>query len=150
LPFALEAHSYAVDIVFADVDRQVFAPPVGNPLETQAAAGFYLGDAVGTTAQRRLEAGTGEVTPAPVVPGQHRQLAKVKNLLAGGRLLEDEAYPQRCKNTDPRHVLQVVAVLWVSVFFQGAPGKLDIGCRDWPVIMKAGLLAQVEHHPAQI
>ena len=88
-----------VEVVGADVDRQILAPIVGHALVGNGAAGHDRLDLVGAGAERRLERALADVALVavgvgafPVVLGQHQQLADDVRQLAVARLVEGEGH----------------------------------------------------------
>lgn len=89
----VEVHHDPVEIVFAAVHRQFFAPPALHAFEHQAAPGIDLDDAIGTAAQRRGEGGGAEVAILPVMLRQHRKLAQAQDQQRVAGAPQDETHP---------------------------------------------------------
>ncbi|CAM5208316.1 hypothetical protein BTHI11S_03944 [Bosea thiooxidans] len=73
LPVAEILPAHAVEIVGADIHRQVLGPIVRHALELDEAALLEASDLVGARAERRLQRRGGEVARRPVFLREHRQ-----------------------------------------------------------------------------
>ena len=146
----VEVHHDPVEIVFAAVHRQFFAPPALHAFEHQAAPGIDLDDAVGAAAQRRGEGGGAEVAILPVMLRQHRKLAQAQDQQRVAGAPQDETHPVGGEDIDPLHLLQVGAVHRVPLLDQGAIGKGHVAGGDRPAVVEACFRPQVEYHPAAV
>ena len=147
---AIELHFDLVVVIETLVDRQVFAPVILDPFKHQLPPRRNLGDAVGPTAQGRLEGGGLEVTVFPIVLGQHRQLAQAQDQQGVAGALEHKADTVWVEYVDPGHFLQVGAVLRVAFGQQGAIGERHVIGGNRLAVVKARFGAQVEHHPTAV
>ncbi|MNO95760.1 hypothetical protein D3C76_874070 [compost metagenome] len=138
------------EVVFAAVDRQVLAPVILDPFKHQTPPRLDLSDAVGATAQRRLEGGGLEVAAFPVMRRQHRHLAQAQDQQRIAGALEDEADAPGREDVHPLNFLQAGAIERMAMPEQGAVGEFHVPAGDRPAVMEARLRTQVEHHPAAV
>ncbi len=82
--------------------------------------------------------------------GQYRQLAQAQDQQGVAGALEHETDAMPVEDVDPRHFLQVGAVLRVAFGQQRAIGKCHVIGGDGFAIVEARFRAQVEHHPAAV
>jgi hypothetical protein len=71
-----------VEIIVADVDRQIAPPVILDPLQLDEAPGLEALDPVGTAAERRLQRGLFEIAGFPVMLRQDRHLPDEQRQLA--------------------------------------------------------------------
>ena len=145
-----------IEIVRADVRRQIGAPMVGHPLEGQGRSRVHVGDAIGARAERRLQRGRGDVAriavrvgSRPPVSRHHQQLADdMRQFLVAGPV-EGEADRARIERLGRRHML-IVEPQGGIVVDLGIERPDHIVGRDRFAVMPARALAQAIFDPGVI
>ena len=117
----------AVEVVGADVDRQVLAPVVGVAAVLDRLAGLDVGDDVLAGADRRHQRRVGEFDAGVVVLGQDRQAAGELRQVAGrGAGLEGELDAVRVERLDRLDVLERDLVGGLALLQEHLPGEDDV------------------------
>ena len=134
----------AVEIVLADIDRQVCTPPVLHPVDLDVASRFEGADAVGSTAQGAFQRGLGEIARRPPFFRHHRQLTGDVGKLAVRRTGELELHLVRPQFHGARDILVIEAVKRRAVLLEGLERPDHVVGGDGGAVVKPGFGPQRE------
>ncbi|MET3893686.1 hypothetical protein ABIE41_004762 [Bosea sp. OAE506] len=144
LPVAEVLPAHPVEIVDADIHRQVAPPVVRHALELDEAALFEASDLVGARAERRLQRRGLEIAGRPVFLREDRQPGddQVQIAAALGRQLGDEdVVALGCGGGE---LVQHQTVGGVPLALQQVHAEGDVAGADAAAVMEAGLRPQPE------
>ncbi len=137
-----------VEIVATTADRQIARPPVGVPLEGDAAAVVDAPDTVRPAADRLVEASAvGKIALLPVVFGQYRQAGEVQRQGAPVVGLEVEAHAVRAFHDDGGDIGELGAVLEAALAHQQLEGEAYVLGAHRLAIGECGARVDLETQP---
>jgi len=139
-----------IEIIAADVDRQILAPIIRDPFIGDIPVGLEFLDPVGTAAQRRFQGGLGKITGFPVMFRQHRQLADDQGQFPVFARLEGELDGAPVQLFRFGHAAVVKPVKGRPFCEQNVEGPDHVIGGDRFAVVPAGIPAQGEFDPGAV
>lgn len=139
-----------VEIVLADIHRQVAAPVIGIAPIDDGVARLDVVDHIRSAAKGRIEGRGLEINRCVAVPGQDRHQAEDQGQLSILARGEDEPDPTGPRPLDPHDLGIIGAEIGPTVVAQGLEREHDVVHRHRTAVGEPGPLVEGEFHPAPV
>jgi hypothetical protein len=144
LPVAKVLVADGVEIVLADIHRQVRAPVILDPFQLDEAAGFQATDLIGAGPQGRLERRGLEVTGGVIGRREHRQGRDEQRQVAAAAGGEAKHHRVVAFGHDLGQVADHLRDLWVALLLQEQERRRDIAGGEARAVVETRLGPQDE------
>src|SRR5690606_15785861 len=123
---AIEVEDDLVEVVAADMHRQIAPPVVRIALQYDLPTRQHVGDAIGIAHYRHVETGVFDAALFPVMFWQYRHMADGQRQAATIITIEMEFHRQAIDLLDATDLLELDGVARVTFLFQGVEAEYHV------------------------